>query len=407
MKKTGVFLLAIVLVFTMYACNTDGPVSPTDGTDTAPFSPPLNTAPPEAAEPALLWDSALYESILEEARTDFSEALDASYYLLYDITQDGIPELMLKQDDGILRIFTQQKQQNVLLGEFDATRGVPCGYHHGDGLLLCQTSWQCVDYLVLITWQNGKLQAETILDHPEMGNFSSFQALPLWKLSDPAGLLWEANPKDNNVAQVDIIRREEQLRHTDLMEDLSTEDVRRLNLFLSSFAQLDLTTYPTYEYDLLEFVYAHCAHKQADSISYADGYTYITLDDANLVLNAYFGITLEPGSDPVSYTDPIQNRQILLQNGNLRYTPVDPEPRNYVTVAEAVYENSDGSYTVYFHTYRVENATLDPYYELRFEDVANHPEMEFEFWGSANIKDFVVSGGVPSYQLLSYNIYDH
>ena len=148
MKKTGVFLLAIVLVFTMYACNTDGPVSPTDGTDTAPFSPPLNTAPPEAAEPALLWDSALYESILEEARTDFSEALDASYYLLYDITQDGIPELMLKQDDGILRIFTQQKQQNVLLGEFDATRGVPCGYHHGDGLLLCQTSWQCVDHLV-------------------------------------------------------------------------------------------------------------------------------------------------------------------------------------------------------------------------------------------------------------------
>ncbi len=414
MQRVFLFLLAVSMIFILCGCDLSDflsmdsdwlPAFSGNETTLPPAAEPP-TAPPQPTAEPLLWDPALYEAILEEAAKTHSDTQDSCYYLLYDITQDEIPELMLKTDTdkggSIYRIFTIRDGATFLLGEYDASLGELCGYHSGDGILICDmTHHDSLTYVMLITCNGEALNTEVVLDHYEFIK-NRFTPLDTWRLTDASGLDWKSNPEDISKTYLDSLRKEELRLHTDILDDLSDEEVRRMNLFLSNFSEQNMKNLSFFQqYDYLYFVFNYCTINRKDMLSYSNGYAYITLDDANHVLNQYFGTTFEPEENDMYFSD-TQGSDIIYQNGKLRYKAGTEKTYHYVTVVTEVINGKNGTYEVTYHVYSVKGYAPDKYYRLRPEEVDQHPEMKLIYWGYANIKDYVRTNGVPSYQLVSY-----
>ena len=418
MKKSCLFLLAAAMAFVMCGCDLSDlmpggfqwlPEFP--GNETTPpsaFAPTAEptTAPPQPTAQPLLWDPAVYEGLILETAEAYGDTPDNCYYLLYDITCDDIPELVITtataHDDACLRIYTQEDGESLLLESYEQICGMPCGYHNGDGLLLCDmTHPDSINYVMLITHDEGGLCHEVVLDHYEFIK-NRFTPLDTWPLGDLRGLAWQANPKDTNASALEVLRKEEIRLHTNLLDTLSREELRRMNIFLSNFSEQDMDNLSFfYPYDYLYFVYNYCTINRTDLLSYSGGYVYITLDSANHVLNQYFDQTFVPEDDDMRFTDG-NGGEILYQDGKLRYKPGTERAYSYVTVVTEVIEGRNGGYDVTFLVYSVQGHAPDKYYSLHPREVSNYPEMTPAYWGYATIKDYVRTNGTPSYQLLSY-----
>jgi len=414
MKKLCLYLLAALLLFSLCACDLDrlftiedDRPAPTTTTPTATPTPtPTTDTLLETTGRELLWDPAAYQAFLGQTAEAYAHMPDNCYYLLYDITQDNIPELMIKTatdpDDASLSIYTQESCKIRLLGKLDGIMGMPCGYLGGEGLLICDVAHpDSINYVMLVTHSGGSLVSEMVLDHYEFLK-NRFTALDTWALADSMGLAWEANPEDTNAAALKVLREEELRLHTNLLDSLSDEEVHRINIFLSNFSEQDMENLALFDqYDYLSFVYSYCTINRKDMLTYSDGYAYISLGDVNHVLNQYFDTVFTPNGEYMSFSD-IHGSDIVYQKGKLRYKAGSEKAYNYVTIVTEVIEGKGNSYDVTFQVYSVQGHALNKYYGLRPSEVDQHPEMKPMYWGQATVKDYTRPDGAPSYQLLGY-----
>lgn len=428
MKRAGILLLVAVMLFTLTACDIstslldlvfsdseDETSQPTQATQppswqetTHPVQETETSAPttptvPEETEPELTWDPALYDRILQRAQAEFADSLSACSYLLYDINQDAIPELVLNlsvsEEASQYRFYTTVDGEAVLLKIADSIPSNLCGYEMGKGMII-YGAYQSSERISIVKMVGGSLSVELVADHP-MGSTHAFACLPSYALTDSAGLNWEANPMDFNDILLSQLMAEEQIYQKNMVDWFTTEQMREINIFLSNFSEQRFQAYPYDEYALLHFVYLHCIINRPNDIRY-DGYdAYISLETVNSILWRYFANSVNPDEDYVLYTKH-NNFDIIYEDGWVKYPLFLGMEKLYVSIVREMTPNGDGTYNVIFDIYEVDAVSLDKYYKLHPSEVFQYREMTWVASGTALVEDYWRNHYIASYHLLKY-----
>lgn len=123
-------------------------------------------------------------------------------YVLYDVTGDGIPELIVRtswlEADAAYDFYTWQEGRGVVcLGTLSGSHMYPAGYAGQEGMLLCfghmgdEVYFQC-------TWENGELISRELFRQHTEGEYLPVDYLELYGVEDTQGLTWTENPPDHN-----------------------------------------------------------------------------------------------------------------------------------------------------------------------------------------------------------------
>jgi hypothetical protein len=428
MKRTGIIILVIVMLFTLTACDistslldliagspdeeTSQPTQvqqptaaqetthPTQSTETESTVAPTET---EETEPVPAWDPTMYNRIIQRAQAEFDGYLSTCSYLLYDINQDQIPELVLNlgatEETSQYRFYTIIDGEATLLKIVDTIPSVLCGYELGKGMII-YGAYQSSEHISVIKMVNDSLSVELVADHP-MGNTHSFAHLPTYALIDPAGLNWESNPTDFNDIALSQLLAEEKIYRENMVDWFTAEQMREINVFLSNFSEQRFQAYPSDEYALLHFVYIYCIINRPNDITYNGYDAYISLESANSILWQYFANSISPNKDYVLYTK-YNDFDIIYENGWLKYPLIIGEDYRYVTIVREMTPNGNGTYNVVFDIFEVYATSLDQYYKLRPSEVVNHPEMHWVASGTALLEDYWRNHCIATYHLLKY-----
>lgn len=410
MKKAIFILMVLALVFSLTACDFWDylPGRTSQGQNTQQATTPQNhttVAPtvPEVTEPSFADVFASYQKVLTDTQAEFSAVSNVCGYLLYDMEQDGTPEMIVKvgSSDSLFqyRFYSLRDSNAKLLKAINSSHSGICGYSSGKGVIIYQVG-QSVENVTIVTLSGDTLAEETILNRT-VSITHPFVTLSFCQLNDPAGLEWTGNPADSSDVLVAQIRQEEQQFQANLVNTFTTEQMREINVFLSNFSEQRFQAYPVDIYDLLNFVYKHCEINRARLIRYSAGYAYIDLEDVNNILWEYFGRSVTPDGNYVCYNS-TDGDDIVYKDGFMRYTAASVDSYGYVTIVTEMTENSDGTYNVLFNIYSVNATSLEKYYKLRAEDVAQYSEMKLVATGSALVKTYQRTQSALAYQLVKY-----
>ena len=196
---------------------------------------------------------------------------------------------------------------------------------------------------------------------------------------------------------------------TEPVEDanLLADNQRKVNLFLSNFAETYFEEYPCNEYRMLMFGYTHCLLNSSKKIKYdeLDEWEYITKKDMDTVLKDYFDTTVKPKDSYVVYYDGKDvDYDVTFIDDQYVYIPADGESYDYMAVAKAMADNGDGTYTVSFDVYYAEGGLKSSYYDFTAEQATKSSKLERTESGTAVIKDHTRSNGKESYALIKYTL---
>ena len=179
---------------------------------------------------------------------------------------------------------------------------------------------------------------------------------------------------------------------------------RKINVFLSNFAEQPLLDYPCQEYDLLSFAYLYCRINNHSAVYISDDSLYYCVNQNTVdeVLISFFGHTVTPGSSYQEYEHPAYphpNSNIIYDNGVYKHILADGAIFNHMAVAHNMVLNADNTYSVDFNVYWINDVdNLDPYYNMTPQQIENCPEADYISTGHATL---ALVG--DSYQIIYYH----
>ena len=170
---------------------------------------------------------------------------------------------------------------------------------------------------------------------------------------------------------------------------------RKINIFLSNFAEQGFACYPADDAELLDFVYIYCKiNRNKALLSNTESY-YVTQATVDDILTRFFGKTVKPGTDYKVY-----GSELTYQDGNYYWPLADGEMYDYVAIATDMRKNTNGTYTVQFDIYEAfEVSSLKDCYYMSPAEAAGNSKMHKIASGQAVVKDYAPK---DSYQIISY-----
>ena len=125
---------------------------------------------------------------------------------MYDIDEDGVPEMFVKigtcEADAEINAYTVDNYGDAYwLGTIWASHSGLCGLVT-KGEMLRHNASMGVEIITKVYIENNKLM-ETEIFSAEVDEYHEFKYLTTYRLSDPSGLEWTSNPKENNQAVLD------------------------------------------------------------------------------------------------------------------------------------------------------------------------------------------------------------
>ena len=189
-----------------------------------------------------------------------------------------------------------------------------------------------------------------------------------------------------------------------LIPTFDSTQQRKINVFLSNFAEQPLLDYPCQEYDLLSFAYLYCRINNHSAVYISDDSLYYCVNQNTVdeVLISFFGHTVTPGSSYQEYEHPAYphpNSNIIYDNGVYKHILADGAIFNHMAVAHNMVLNADNTYSVDFNVYWINDVdNLDPYYYMTPQQIENCPEADYISTGHATL---ALVG--DSYQIIYYH----
>ena len=178
---------------------------------------------------------------------------------------------------------------------------------------------------------------------------------------------------------------------------------RRINVFLSNFAETHFGTYPCEKHDMICFAFSHALLNNDGKINYANSEAYMSEKTVNNILFKYFGVTYATNSNPDTLYG-ISNYDYVRYDGSNYYIPAAAgECYGYVAIAKEMRRNSDGTYTVKYDVYSLADMWEDDtnnYYNYTAQQARNSIKLDYCYSGVAIVKDYTRSDGNQSYHLL-------
>ena len=180
---------------------------------------------------------------------------------------------------------------------------------------------------------------------------------------------------------------------------------KRVNVFLSNFAEAHFDTYPCTKYQMLSFAYTHTLLNDDGAIRYNTQNAYISEKSVNDILYKYFGISYGKNGAPDVYYNDTQygNDYISYDGDNYYYILAAGESYGLIAIANNMTCNSDGIYTVKYDVYSLVDLWDDEasnYYGYTAKQASNSLKLNYCYSGVARIKDYTRPNGSQSYHLI-------
>ena len=187
--------------------------------------------------------------------------------------------------------------------------------------------------------------------------------------------------------------------------DLLAENQRKINLFLSNFAETYFEEYPCSEYDMLMFGFIHSKINSSKTLKYDDYVEYINKKDMDTVLKDYFDKTIKPDEEGELFcADEDMDWYVTFDGRRYEIDAADGECYDYIAVAKSMVDNGDGTYKVEFDVYYAEDGVKSSYYDYTLAQAAKSSKLERTKRGTAIVKEHTRSNGKESYALIKYTL---
>lgn len=185
--------------------------------------------------------------------------------------------------------------------------------------------------------------------------------------------------------------------------ELLKENQKKINTFLSNFAEQSLGEYPTTDLALLDFGYMYCKinatsklHVDMDRECY-----YVKKKDMDTILRDFFGKEIKPNSDYEVLSGNGWD-QITFNKDRYEFPLADGLLTEYVAIVDSMKDNGNGTYTAEFDVYYMEGDISNVYYSYTAAKAAKSDDLSWEYSGKAIVKDHTRSNGKESYLLIKY-----
>ena len=185
---------------------------------------------------------------------------------------------------------------------------------------------------------------------------------------------------------------------------LSSENQRRINIFLSNFAEQSITSYPDDDYSMLMFAYRFCKINMSSKVHSGENGYYINKKDMDTVLADYLGATVYPESDYAVFEKAGHNTQIIFEDDRYVFPYADGAMCDYLAIVSSLVDNGDGTYLAEFNMYEVPYGVHKDHYKMSMDDITDDCGFEWLGYGYATVRDHVRSTGTQSYILLDYHV---
>lgn len=175
---------------------------------------------------------------------------------------------------------------------------------------------------------------------------------------------------------------------------------KKINVFLSNFAEQGFGNYPDSDVALLTFGYLYYKYN-VDSKLHVDEDAecyYVKKKDMDTVLKDFFGKTITP--DDYEEFIGAYHDDVIFDNDRYEFPLADGVLADYVAVASSMVDNGDGTYTVEFDVYFAEDGLKNSYYEYNAEKAASSSKLSWEYSGKAVVREHTRSTGKESYRLI-------
>lgn len=185
---------------------------------------------------------------------------------------------------------------------------------------------------------------------------------------------------------------------------LSSKNQKKVNIFLSNFAEQGFEKYPADDHAMLNFGYIFCKYNKQEYLYSAGEYYCVDKKHMDTVLKDYFGKTVSPSDSFTVFYGKYNNDIITYDAGTYSFEMADGEFSEYVAIANYMESNGDGTYTVDFDIYAAYEGLENSYYSLTASEAENSSKLEWHTSGLAVIQEHTRSTGVESYILLKYTV---
>ena len=179
---------------------------------------------------------------------------------------------------------------------------------------------------------------------------------------------------------------------------------KRINTFLSNFAEAYMFEYPCDEYEMLQFAYIHAMLNNDGGIYQGSQRAYMLGTDVNSILYKYFGQTLPHPNFSVRYYenyDENSRNYVDYDGENYYFENGAGESYSIVAIASKMV-NHGNSYTVEYSVFMHDaiDADMKPYYEMSYDQAMRDPSLTLLYSGTAEVKDYQRGDGKWSYHLI-------
>lgn len=175
-------------------------------TDTNMQISPLDNSSPGISKSSG-W-AAAYQQVINDTKYQMSDCSMCNYSV-YDINEDGIPELFLNvghcEADMVFKVYSFSAETSTVQyhGSVSGSSAAICGIAQKNAFLV-HFGKMGYEIITLVTLENGAL-TETVIYEAQVLEYHDLTALPVFALDDFRGLNWVANEKDSNQALIDLI----------------------------------------------------------------------------------------------------------------------------------------------------------------------------------------------------------
>ena len=188
-----------------------------------------------------------------------------------------------------------------------------------------------------------------------------------------------------------------------LLEDFGRDEMYRINVFLSNFSEQWFEAYPCKDGAAITFAYLFAKYNGDGMVKVSGHNYYISKSDVDAVTTRFFGKTIAV-ADPSTLTD-AYNQTFSYSGGNFYFPAADGASISYCTVATSMVDNGNQTYTVTFDVYGhvTPHESMSSFYNITSQEAKFNSLLEYQYSGVAVVRDYVRSGNIQTYQLISYS----
>lgn len=255
------------------------------------------------------------------------------------------------------------------------------------------------DIYVDVKWNNAiySFCVERYLTGPETDVYKAVAGLNSGDTVDIEGFLYWYEGVNTHITAVEKV---------EITADLLANNRKKINVFLSNFAEQDFQGHPSTAFAILKFAMDYC-YINRDDLFLPDqetGLYYIERADVETVMKDFFGRVVEPWQCEVDPgTGGYVDRGVIYEDGWYGYEGGDVKTVKRFAVARSMEDTLGDTYFVEFDIYEVKSGTVkSSCYSLSAEEAARSADLRRVDSGTATIVEYTRSTGKESYQLVDY-----